>query len=164
MPLWEAGQSWVSVAGYSLRSCLIRAIASSTACSGVMPSVTMRWIAFAQTRSALDLVVPPLAGGAVYSSASRPRLDLHRRSDAVRIAGIEPERLVKERWHRRQNELPREVEPMREPAVGHQEADELLGGRDVATVLENQPKKAVPEIAKCSPCGPSGHSIVAVFL
>ena len=37
--------------GYSLRICLIRAIASSTACSGLMPSVTMRWIAFAQTRS-----------------------------------------------------------------------------------------------------------------
>ena len=34
-----------------LRICLIRTIASSTACSGLMPSVTMRWIAFAQTRS-----------------------------------------------------------------------------------------------------------------
>ena len=33
---------------YSLRICLIRAIASSTACSGLMPSVTMRWIAFSQ--------------------------------------------------------------------------------------------------------------------
>jgi hypothetical protein len=36
---------------HSLRICLIRAIASSTACSGLMPSVTMRWIAFAQIRS-----------------------------------------------------------------------------------------------------------------
>jgi hypothetical protein len=33
--------------GYSLKICLTRAIASSTACSGVMPSVTTRWIAFA---------------------------------------------------------------------------------------------------------------------
>ena len=36
---------------YSLRICLIRAIASSTACSGLMPSVTTRWTAFSQTAS-----------------------------------------------------------------------------------------------------------------
>jgi hypothetical protein len=40
-----------SVASYPLRICLTRAIASSTACSGLMPSVTMRWIALAQTSS-----------------------------------------------------------------------------------------------------------------
>ena len=34
---------------HSLRICLIRAIASSTACSGLMPSVATRWTAFAQT-------------------------------------------------------------------------------------------------------------------
>jgi hypothetical protein len=33
---------------YSARSCLIRTMASSTACSGVMPSVTTRRIAFPQ--------------------------------------------------------------------------------------------------------------------
>ena len=37
--------------GYSLRICLIRAIASSTACSGLMPSVATRWIAFPQMNS-----------------------------------------------------------------------------------------------------------------
>ncbi|MCE3247355.1 MAG: hypothetical protein K0R41_1180 [Geminicoccaceae bacterium] len=39
------------MANYSLRICLIRRIASSTACSGVIPSVTTRWIAVAQTNS-----------------------------------------------------------------------------------------------------------------
>src|SRR5262247_3038338 len=34
---------------HSARISLIRAIASSTACSGLMLSVTTRWIAFAQT-------------------------------------------------------------------------------------------------------------------
>jgi hypothetical protein len=33
---------------YSLRICLIRAIASSTACSGLMPSATTRWTASGQ--------------------------------------------------------------------------------------------------------------------
>jgi hypothetical protein len=37
---------------YSLRICFTRAIASSAACSGVRPSVTMWWIAFGQTPSA----------------------------------------------------------------------------------------------------------------
>ena len=36
---------------HSARICLMRAIASSTACSGLMPSAATRWIAFAQTRS-----------------------------------------------------------------------------------------------------------------
>ena len=35
---------------HSARICLIRAIASSTACSGLMPSAATRWIAFDQTR------------------------------------------------------------------------------------------------------------------
>src|SRR5262245_49584090 len=38
---------------HSARISLTRAIASSTACSGLMPSVTTRWIAFAQTNSPL---------------------------------------------------------------------------------------------------------------
>jgi hypothetical protein len=38
---------------HSARICLIRAIASSTACSGVIPSVTTRWTAFSQTPSVL---------------------------------------------------------------------------------------------------------------
>ena len=37
--------------GYSLRICLMRAIASSTACSGLMPSAATRWTASAQTCS-----------------------------------------------------------------------------------------------------------------
>ena len=40
----------------------MRAIASSTACSGLMPSVATRWTAFAQTSSSItSLVVPPVA-------------------------------------------------------------------------------------------------------
>ena len=38
---------------HSARICLMRAIASSTACSGLMPSATTRWIALAQTHSLL---------------------------------------------------------------------------------------------------------------
>jgi hypothetical protein len=38
---------------YSLRICLIRAIASSTACSGLMPSAATRWTALPQTYSSL---------------------------------------------------------------------------------------------------------------
>jgi hypothetical protein len=39
------------IVAYSLRICLMRAIASSTACSGLMPSTAMRWTAFAHVRS-----------------------------------------------------------------------------------------------------------------
>ncbi len=48
------GRGWrtaVASAGYSLRSCFTRAIASSTACSGLRPLTTTRWIAFGQTCS-----------------------------------------------------------------------------------------------------------------
>ena len=50
-PLPGSPEVWPRSVRYSLRICLMRAIAWSTACSGLMPSATMRWIAFAQTCS-----------------------------------------------------------------------------------------------------------------
>ena len=111
---------------YSLRICLIRAIASSTACSGVMPSVD----------DAVDRLWPRPSCQTGHSASRRDRdvivlhrarRDLHRRSHTVRIAGIEPERLVEQLGHRRQQALAGEVEIVGKPAFRYQEADELLG-------------------------------------
>ena len=66
-----------------------------------------------------------------------PRSDLHHRGHAVRVARVEPERLLEQLRHRRQHALAGEVEIVGEPALGHEEADELLGGVDVAAVLED---------------------------
>jgi hypothetical protein len=62
---------------YSLRICLMRAIASSTACSGLMPSVTMRWTAFAQITLVKHLVVPQIAGGGCVLVSQWACLGLH---------------------------------------------------------------------------------------
>ena len=141
----------------------MRAIASSTACSGLMPSAATRWTAFAQTSSCQT-----------KSSGSRPRppnycscggaRDLHHRSHVMRVARVEPERLLEQLRHRRQQALAGEVEIVREPALGHQEAHELLGRVDVAAGLEDRGREERLMIGNGSPSGPSGHSIVAVFL
>ena len=48
---WSEGTGCAESRSYSLRICLIRAIASSTACAGLMPSATTLWTALPQTRS-----------------------------------------------------------------------------------------------------------------
>ena len=112
----------------------MRAIASSTACSGVMPSATTRWTAFGQTSSATP------AG-----AATRPRRlrscsqcgwvrNCMAARHPVRVARVEPERLLEQRRHRRQDAVAGEVEPVRQPALADQEAHELLRGRDVPAV------------------------------
>ena len=71
---------------------------------------------------------------------------------------------VEQLRHRRQNALAGEVEPVGEPALGHEEADEVLGGRDVAAVLEDHGAQQNTLMdRKGSPSGPSGQSIVAAF-
>jgi hypothetical protein len=55
----------------------------------------------------------------------------------VGVARIEPERRLEELWHRWEKALAGEVEIVGEPALGHEEADELLGGLDVVAVLES---------------------------
>ena len=63
----------------------MRATASSTACSGLMSSAATRWIASAQIRhSCIRSVIVRQRSGH----------DLHRRGHAVRVAWIQPERLV----------------------------------------------------------------------
>jgi hypothetical protein len=59
------------------------------------------------------------------------------RGHPVRVARVEPERLLKQSRHRWEKAVPGEVEPVREPALADQKAHELLGGRDVPAVLED---------------------------
>jgi hypothetical protein len=84
-----------------------------------------------------DALVPQIAGDCEITVLQRARGGLHRRGHAVRVARIEPERLVEELLHRRQHALAGEVEVVGKPALGHKEAHELLGGRDVAAILED---------------------------
>ena len=53
------------------------------------------------------------------------------------VARIEPERSLKQLWHRRHEALAGEIEIVGKPALGHEEAHELLRGLDVAAVLEH---------------------------
>ena len=50
----------------------------------------------------------------------------------MRVARVEPERLLEQLRHRRQEAVAGEVEIVGEPALVDQEADELLGEGDVA--------------------------------
>ena len=115
----------------------MRAIASSTACSGLMPSVTTRWTALPQTfscqiRSELPLVVADLDVHQVWLGQ-----DLDRRAHAVRVARVEPERLLDQLAHRRHEAVAGEVQPMGEPAFLGKEADEVLGERRIPAGLED---------------------------
>jgi hypothetical protein len=65
------------------------------------------------------------------------RRDLHHPGQAVRIARVEPEWRIEQLLHRGQHALAREVEVMREPALGHEEAHKLLGGGDLVAILEH---------------------------
>jgi hypothetical protein len=69
MELSRATDNWLygKPAGYSLRICLMRAIASSTPCSGVMPSLTTWWISLPQTCSASTWLCRQLPERARYS-------------------------------------------------------------------------------------------------
>ena len=55
----------------------------------------------------------------------------------MRVARIQPERLVDQRRHCRQEAFGREVEIVSKPAIGHEKTDERLGHSDVGTVLED---------------------------
>ena len=58
---------------YSLRIYLVRAIASSRACSGLIPSGAMRWIAFGQTNLSIheqSLVAGPVSRRGAHYAAS----------------------------------------------------------------------------------------------
>ena len=122
----------------------MRAIASSTACSGLMPSAATRWIALRPDVLVIDLAVPQIARSCGVIVSQRPRGGLHRCGHAMRVAGVEPERAVEERRNRRQHALAGKVEIVHEPAIGHEEVDELLGGGDVAPVFEDHGLRVAP--------------------
>ena len=52
--------------------------------------------------------------------------------------GSSQKRRIEQLWHRRQVTVAGEVEIMREPAIGYQKVDELLGQRNMAASLEGQ--------------------------
>jgi hypothetical protein len=122
---------------YSARICLIRAIASSTACSGLMPSAMTRFTAF-PGQLLRDLVVAPVARDRGVVVVRGARRDLHRRGHAVRVARVEPERCLAQFRHRRHKSLASEVEVVGEPALCDEEAHELLGGIGVAALPEDR--------------------------
>ncbi len=124
--------------GYSLRICLIRAIASSTACSGLMPSVATRWTPSARRAPVRPHRAARSPKASCSSRGARPRVrQLHGRAPCG--AGRSgPARTAPEQLrHRRQHALAGEVEIVGEPALADQEAHEFLGVVDVAAVLEN---------------------------
>jgi hypothetical protein len=68
------------------------------------------------------------------------RADLHYAGHPMRVARVKPERLIEQLLHRRQHPFTGEVEIVREPALGDEETDELLGVGDVAALLEHHSK------------------------
>src|SRR5262245_34522933 len=78
--------------------------------------------------------------------SARPRSGVH--SHTMRIAGIEPEWLLKELGHRRKCTLGGEVEIVSEPTLPDEEAGELLCGGDVAASFEGDRGK--PSQPSCS--------------
>ena len=82
--------------------------------------------------------MPPVTSEYVVGTVgARLRQKLHGRRHPVRIARVEPERLLQQRRHRRHDAVAREVEPVREPALADQEPHELLRGRNVPAALED---------------------------
>ena len=63
--------------------------------------------------------------------------DLDRRTHAVRVARIEPERLLDQLAHRRYEAVAGEVQPMGEPTFLGEEAHEVLGERRAPAGLED---------------------------
>src|SRR5262245_13464058 len=82
-------------------------------------------------------VVTPVARDCYIVIVRAPGGDLHHRGHAVRVAWVEPERPLAQLRHGRQEALASEVQVVREPALAYKKADELLGGADVAAVLED---------------------------
>ena len=124
---------------YSLRIWLTRAIASSTACSGVRPSTTTRWTAVLRpqsgpSRSRRAVLLPVEA---VEAPDVRLAQGLHRRLQPVRVARVEPERLVEHPLGRRQEPVAGARQVGLEPAVRDQEAHELFSRFRVPAVLED---------------------------
>jgi hypothetical protein len=66
----------------------------------------------------------------------RPDQDLHGGMHAMPIACVQPERLLDERAHRRQQPVAREVEPMSEPSLLDEKAHEVAGERRVTAALK----------------------------
>ena len=66
--------------------------------------------------------------------------------------------------HRRQKAVAGEIEPVGEPAVLGEEADEVLGERGLPPSLKTTARGTGPRSTSGWPLAPCGHSIVAAFL
>ena len=115
----------------------MRAIASSTACSGLMPSVTTRWTALPQTRSCEIRSELPFVVADLHVYQLLPGQDLDSRTHAMWVARVEPERLLDQLAHRRHEAVAGEIQPMGEPAFLGKEADEVAGERGISAGLED---------------------------
>ena len=78
-----------------------------------------------------DWVRFPFVVADIHVHQVLPGQDLDRRTHAVRVARVEPERLVDQLAHRRQVAIAGEIQPVGEPAFLGEEADEVLGERRV---------------------------------
>jgi hypothetical protein len=63
--------------------------------------------------------------------------DLDRRAHTMRIARVQPERLLDELAHRRQPSVTGKRQPVGDPAFLSQEADELAGESRIGALLED---------------------------
>src|SRR4051812_6012841 len=86
----------------------------------------------------LNQLMPPLARSYRVAVATRLAQELDSRRHSMRVAWVEPERLLEQRRQRRQVAVPSEVEPVRQPALAHQEAHELLGHLLVPASLDHR--------------------------
>jgi hypothetical protein len=147
----------------------MRAIASSTACSGLMPSAITRWTAWPHTHVLLpDPARPPFLVADGARDVVRPGHDLDRRAHAVRVARIQPERLLDQLAHRWQQAVAGKVQPMRKPAILRQEANERLGQLMIDAFLEDHGARDEPDdddrlaVRALRPVG--GHSVRIVVV
>ena len=103
-----------------------------------MPSAATRWMALRPDVLPHHEQVSRIAGRDRIIVGARAGQELDRRGHVVRVARVEPERLLEQLRHRRHDAVAGEVEPVREPAVLDQEAHELLGQRNVPARLEDR--------------------------
>ena len=131
---------------------MIRAIASSTACSGLMPSAATRWTAspsvflYRSWHAASRPRQPQVVGAAARVGAASPSACGAGRS-------VQPEWRIEQLRNRWQHALAGEVEIVRQPALADQEAHELLGGATLLAVLEDHSAIDNVSMANCWPSG-----------
>ena len=132
-----------------------------------MSSATTRW-------TAVPRRPPPRSGPSATRCRARPiRLlvrpgqELHGRAQAMGVAGVKPERLIDQLAHRRQPAIADERQPMGEPALLGEEADELGASSGLPPALKtmaNTTHRRSPAVGR-QPLRPvSGHRVLIVVI